>query len=209
MMNITCFCCNSEATVRLSKKGYDYYECGNCKTLFVPDGINQADMVGGGYEVERNVQQNQERINRFVHLTGIYGKILDFGCGHGMLVKACQSVGIKCDGYDKFNPEFESFKTDKYNLVSMIEVIEHLYKPFNELDVIREKLTDNGVVYIETSFVDVAEEEKIPLEDFFYISTEVGHCTIFSHYGLDLLMTAKGFIPLKHINRNARIYQKA
>lgn len=208
-MTTTCFCCNSEATVRLTKKGYDYYECGNCKTLFVPDGINQADMVGGGYEVERNVEQNQTRIDRFAALTGIYGRILDFGCGHGMLVDDCQKLGLKCDGYDKFNPELDTFKQYKYNLVTLIEVIEHTFQPFVELDVIREKLTDNGVVYIETSFVDVAQEETIPLEEFFYISTDVGHCTIFSHYGLDLLMTAKGFSPLKHINRNARIYQKA
>src|SRR6478609_370704 len=114
-MNKKCPCCLTETSVRFTKKGYDYCECPNCKTLLVHDGINQADMVGGGFEVERNVQQNQERINRFTNLTGVYGKILDFGCGHGMLVKDCLTAGLKCDGYDKFNPEFESLKNYKYN----------------------------------------------------------------------------------------------
>lgn len=204
-----CPCCQSESKVIFNKKGYDYLECSSCKTVFIPDGINQSDMVGGGFETERNVNQNKERIERFIFLTGFYaGKILDFGCGHGMLVSDCKKAGLNCDGYDKFNPELDTIKDDNYTLITMIEVIEHTFAPFSELDVIYNKLAKNGVLYIETSFVDVANEENIPLEEFFYINTDVGHCTIFSHVGLDLLMQEKGFTPLKHINRNTRLYQK-
>jgi len=204
-----CPCCKSGAAFIFNKNNCIYYECTNCKTIFVPKGIDQRDMVGGGFELERNTTQNKERINRIVWLIGVEGKILDFGCGHGLLVKDCIDMGLNCDGYDKFNPDFNTIKEKKYDLISMVEVIEHTYSPFEELDIIREKLTDNGILYIETSFTDVALEEGIVLEDFFYINPDVGHCTIFSHIGLDLLMKSKEFIPLVPINRNVRLYQKA
>lgn len=206
--NTICPVCRSVSKIIFTKNKYDYYECTNCKSLFVPGGIDQSNMVGGGFEVERNTIQNEERINRFRTMTGIYGSVLDFGCGHGMLVNDCRIAGLSCDGYDKFNDKFNYSIRRKYNLISMIEVIEHLSDPYEELNTIFESLQDNGVIYIETSFVDVAIEENIPLKDFFYINPDVGHCTIFSHKGLDILMQSRGFTPEKHINRNTRVYQK-
>ena len=61
---------------------------------------------------------------------------------------------------------------------------------------------------VETSFVDIAAQEGIELEDFFYIEPSVGHSTIFSHHGLDLLMATKGLPPLQHFNRNVRLFYK-
>ena len=65
-----------------------------------------------------------------------------------------------------------------------------------------------GIVMVETSFIDVANEENIPLEDFFYIAPQAGHSTIFSHHGLDLLFTLKGFAPIQHWNRHVRGFVK-
>ena len=206
-MPTICPVCTSDASVFINKKGYDYYQCQSCKTVFVPGGIEQGNMVGGGYEFERNTTQNDERIRRFFGLVGSIN-MLDFGCGHGMLVAHCNSKDILCDGYDKWNPDFNKLQDKKYNLISMVEVIEHTSAPFSELDDINDMLSDNGILYIETSFVDIAEEEVIPLSEFFYIEPSVGHCTLFSHASLDILMRSKGFTPLVPIDRNTRIYQK-
>lgn len=206
-MEKLCPVCKHIAPYRLSKKSVEYYQCTSCKTLFC-DALDNSNMVGGEWEEGRNLKHKTERIERIITLMGIYGSVLDFGCGHAMMVHDCREAGIACDGYDKYNPKYNFLKDEKYNLASMIEVIEHLSYPFDELNVIFDKLADNGIVYVETSFVDVAEEENISLEDFFYIAPENGHCTIFSHKGLDLLMQSKGFISKKHINRNVRIFQK-
>lgn len=200
-----CRCCQSDSSLSFSKKGYDYWECNNCKTLFVPSGINQSDMVGGGFEQERNEIQNKERTTRFIWLVGVYGNILDYGCGHGMLVKDCNEAKLNCDGYDKFNGDFPLIKDKKYNLISMVEVIEHLYYPYFELNEIHSLLKDDGLVYIETSFTDIIPK---PYEEAYYVEPSVGHCTIFSHKGLDLLMESKGFKALDHINDNVRLYKK-
>jgi len=212
---MSCPACNNEGVLILDKNGIGYNSCTMCQTVYSGP-LDNSGKVGGGFEEERNQNENSIRMERFSDL--LYslniikpsaGSILDFGCGHGMLVRYLLESGFDADGYDKFNPDFDSFEPGKkYDIVSMVEVIEHLSHPFEELDTIRELLTKDGVLYIETSFVDVANQEKIPLHEFFYIDPSVGHSTIFSHLGLDILMLRKGFRPLNHINRNARLYQK-
>lgn len=207
MIQALCPVCRNSAPSRLTKGGIEYNQCTFCKTLFCGY-LDNSNMVGGEWEEGRHDKHKEERLDRFRTLIGIYGSILDFGTGNALLVSDCREAGFTCDGYDKYNPKYDNLKDEKYNLVTLVEVIEHLSTPFDELNIIFEKLADNGIVYIETSFVDVAEEENIPLEDFFYIAPQNGHCTIFSHKGLDLLMQSKGFAPLQHLNRNVRMYQK-
>ena len=207
-MIIHCPACNDTSKERLVKKETKYFQCQYCGTLF-SGALPNDNMVGGGFEVERNTQQNQGRLERFVKLVGNKASILDFGCGNGMLVDFLEENGISALGYDKYNKKYNFIAAHNFDLVSMVEVIEHLSYPFPELDQINLLLKPNGILYIETSFVDVAWEEKIELEDFFYIEPSVGHSTIFSHYGLDILMIKKGFLPLNHINRNVRLYKKS
>lgn len=208
LKKMNCTICDSPSSIIFNKKGYDYYECSHCKSIFVPEGIDQSNMVGGQHEVGRNEKENSVRIERFKELVGKYGSIWDFGCGHAYLVKDCLNEGLDAEGYDKFNPELDKLPTRKFNLCSMVEVIEHTHAPFNELSVIHDRLLPNGVLLVETSFTDVAVQENIPMDEFFYISAEHGHCTIFSHYGLDILMKKKGFKVLPPINRNVRLYQR-
>lgn len=174
----------------------------------MPGGINQENMVGGEHEVGRNEKENGIRIERFLSLVGKYGRILDWGCGHGYLLKDCRAAGLAIEGYDKFNPEFEKIPEGQFNLVSLVEVIEHFSSPFEELDMIYDKLLPNGILFAETSFYDVAVQENIPLNEFFYLNPDRGHCTVFSHFGLDVLMKQKGFKIVPAINRNVRIFQK-
>lgn len=207
-----CTICNNIAPVRLTKGTIEYFQCSSCGTLF-SESLNNEGMVGGGNEISRNVEQNHIRIARIDELTRNMKKedvhILDFGCGSGMLVNDLLKYGYNCDGYDPYNPEFSRFpQKDKYDIVTCVECIEHTSSPYVELDVIHRSLMRNGVIMIETSFIQVAEEEGIALEDFFYIDPSVGHSTIFSHWGLDLLMAKKQFDPIQHWNRHVRGYKK-
>lgn len=203
---MNCIICGDKTEKRLKKEGVQYYQCKNCKTLF-SESLPNDNMVGGGFEFERNKNHNEERIFRIKEF--LNGKnILDYGCGNGMLVDDMKKANLICDGYDKFNPKFDKIINSNYDVITMVEVIEHLSAPFSEIDEIYSLLKPGGFLYLETSFVDVATEENIELEDFFYISPSVGHSTIFSHRGLDILMLKKGFMITSHINRNVRVYQK-
>lgn len=171
-------------------------------------------MIGGEHEEGRNETQNHLRIGRVDEM--VHGskkedvKILDFGCGHGMLIVDLKKSGyLNVDGYDAYNENFDTLpKRNSYHVITAIEVFEHLSPPFYEIDVIWRALLPGGAIMIETSFIDVAKEDKIPLEDFFYIAPQNGHSTIYSHHGLDVLMCKKGFIPRQHFNRHVRLFQK-
>lgn len=212
-MNKTCPVCNNYAASRLKKGNVEYCQCSSCGTLF-SNPLEQEGLVGGGNEIPRNTLQNHIRIARIDELTQKMKKehvhILDYGAGHGYLVNDLRSAGyINTEGFDPYNPEFSKFpERNKYDIITCIECLEHTSAPFYELEVMNRSLMRNGIVIFETSFVDVAAEENIELEDFEYINAEVGHATIFSHWGLDLLMALRGFKPIQHWNRHCRAYAK-
>ena len=205
----TCIVCDNTSNKRLVVSKVPYFQCESCKTLF-SDPLPNEGMVGGGFEIERNLYQNKERISRVEKMFGKAAvNVLDFGCGHGLLVADLISNGYNATGYDAYNPKFtKKPPKETFELVMAVEVVEHLSYPFYEFDFINRCLKPGGIFYIETSFVNVAEEEEIPLEDFEYISPSVGHSTIFSHHGLDLILALKGFVPQHHINRHVRLYRK-
>jgi hypothetical protein len=212
-MKKSCPICNNAAPPRLKKGNVEYCQCSSCGTLF-SEPIDQEGMVGGGNEVPRNELQNHIRIARVDELVAKMKKedvyILDYGAGHGGLVKDLKTAGyINTVGFDPYNPEFSKFpERNKYDIITCIEVIEHTSAPYIELDVMCRSLMRNGIVIFETSFVDVATEENIELENFEYICPEVGHSTLFSHWGFDLILAIKGFRPIQHWNRHCRAYAK-
>lgn len=166
--------------------------------------IKQDDLVGGGFEIERNANEiNETRLKRVQEITGKQNPfVLDYGCGNGLMVRYFQAQQVRSNGFDKFNPKFNRLELGTgYDCVTLIEVVEHLTEPWNELKHIKECLAPGGKVMIETSFTDWLTPEDS------YVEPSVGHCTIFSHIGLDHLMARFGFQPGVHINRNVRIYE--
>ena len=47
------------------------------------------------------------------------GKILDYGCGEGRFIKLCSDRGLKILGADTYDGIYNSWKTDKQNIVSI------------------------------------------------------------------------------------------
>jgi 2-polyprenyl-3-methyl-5-hydroxy-6-metoxy-1,4-benzoquinol methylase len=166
--------------------------------------IDQTDMVGGGFAVERNsAELNTTRLQRIKEITGTSNPyVLDYGCGQGQMLYFLRNKGIKANGYDPYNPEFNFLYNVKYDCITMIEVVEHLSYPFPELSGVHLLLKEGGKVMIETSFSDWLTKDDA------YIDPKVGHCTIWSHAGLDHFMQLAGFKVGNHINRNVRIYEK-
>lgn len=208
-----CVICNNESDPRTIRDKIIYHQCRNCKTLFC-EPLDNSNMVGGEFEVERNKKQNNLRLERLESMLAGMGKenvyILDFGCGTGYLIRDIKNDGYKnVDGYDAyFEPYSKLPEENKYNAVIAVEVFEHFSAPFTEIDNINKYLIEGGLLMIETSFVDIANEENIDLDDFFYINPKSGHSILYSHYGLDLLMALRGFTPQQHFNRHVRLYKK-
>lgn len=183
------------------KNGVQYWQDNN--GIIFSDPIDQSNMIGGGHEEGRNTLENPARLERIKALMPEGGMVLDFGCGNGLLVKFLKDNNINVWGYDKFNNNFNLFPPyGTFDLVTLIEVIEHLQEPFSEIDELYKLLAPNGKVMIETSFTDWLDFGAD------YINPQAGHNTIWSHAGLTEMMLSKGFKEGEHINRNVRIYVK-
>jgi SAM-dependent methyltransferase len=185
------------------KEGHEYFQ--DINGIIFCDPIDQSNMIGGGHEEGRNTLENPTRLSRIFDLTkGMTApSILDYGCGNGMLVQYLKENGLPAMGYDKFNPKFnESPVFNSINLVTMVEVIEHLHEPFSEIDHIFNLLIEGGKIMIETSFSD-----WLTLKDA-YINPYAGHHCVWSHRGLIEMMESKGFKQGEHINRNVLVFLK-
>lgn len=155
--------------------------------------LDQANKVGGTDFNNRHAQDEWRS-------TLAQGRCLDFGCGKGELVKTLKDKGFLAEGYDPYAEEYAEEPTGPFDTIFLVEVIEHTHAPYSELDLIRKLVDPGGKVVIETSFSDWVDKNHP------YLNPEIGHSTIFSHKGLDVLMGLKGFVPGEHINRNVRIY---
>lgn len=179
------------------------------------DPIEQEHLVGGGAEIERNTQQNHLRIERINSILKDRKKedvfILDAGCGHGLLINDLKKDGyLNTHGWDAYNPEYSRLpEKNKYDFIFCVEMLEHTSFSYPEVDVMFRALKNNSWLYIETSFVDVAEQENIDLSEFPYVAPDWGHTSIFSHHSLDVLMVGRGFKIGRHINRHCRLYYKS
>lgn len=212
MTERVCPVCFNIATIRLRKKNTDYWQCESCRMLF-SEPIDQEGLVGGQHEIGRNELQNHIRLDRVATMTKGMNKedvqILDFGAGHGLLVADLKSAGYQATPFDAYNPEFSRLpEKNKYHLCIMVEVIEHLSPSYIELDLINRSLVDGGLLYLETGFINICNEDGIDISDYLYVAPEAGHATIFSHHALDLLMFQKNFRPRRHFDRNCRLFEK-
>lgn len=52
--------------------------------------------------------------------------VLDFGCGKGGLVRALQAAGVDAAGFDPGVAEFELFPERHFDLVTCLDVLEHV-----------------------------------------------------------------------------------
>lgn len=83
--------------------------------------------------------------------------LLDLGCGDGKLVKMANEMGIKAIGIDKKHGQsiekFEVPNFEKYEVISMYHVIEHIKEPVKVLKKIKKWLKPGGVLVLELPLV--------------------------------------------------------
>lgn len=130
---------------------------------------------------------------------------LDFGCGHGGLVAyaraafGCEAVGIE-DGWiseaarEKGLPVLGLDKTEQYagrcDVVTMIEVIEHLVEPVKALATARAMLRPGGLLFITTGNAQPYRER---LSRWGYVCPEV-HISFFEPETLALAINQVGLM---------------
>lgn len=116
----------------------------------------------------RNMRRNLDKILSF----NKEGKLLDMGCATGIFLKIAQKKGFEPFGVDSSSFAFThipknlkakvqkttigkaEFPDKFFNLVTMWDLIEHLFDPRSDLKHIKKFLKENGVLVIGTSDVE-------------------------------------------------------
>jgi 2-polyprenyl-3-methyl-5-hydroxy-6-metoxy-1,4-benzoquinol methylase len=151
------------------------FRCADCKTLYVgvlparPE--DEADYAG--YYNERNLQVPvfvEHRLDEIVGELEHYRRMnrwLDIGCGAGALLKAARRGGwtaigtevsssaaaaVRAQGFDVHLGEVDGLglRDSDFDVVSLVEVVEHVPDPGAILASARRLLRPGGVLYVTT-----------------------------------------------------------
>ena len=160
---MNCKICSSK-TVRIenNKNNKVYYNCINCDYIFINGKlINSSDKEKLRYLKHNNsfedinyVEMLRSFIKEYIKFDqDKINKILDFGCGPiPVLAKLLEDKGFNVDVYDKYFFPHNDYLKKKYDLITLIEVIEHLKNPIKELTQLKKHLNKNGFFIIKTLF---------------------------------------------------------
>lgn len=139
-------------------------------------------------------------------------RVLDFGAGSGALVEALRKRGVDCDGVETSSGarDFSSRRRGisllanvseisgkSYDVVLMIEVIEHLQEPWEELASIRKLLASGGKLFVTTPDREGlrARMEK----GFWREATKKFHLILFNRPSLESVLRHCGFDDVQRV----------
>lgn len=137
------------------------------------------------------------------------GCLLDLGCGHGDFLVAA-SGHFKVEGVDvspRLRPEIHpmsvfrgrledaAFEPGTFDVVTAVEVLEHLFDPRRTLSEIHRILKPDGIFLFQTGDADSFRAQFNPAT-WTYLQPPV-HLNVFSRKGLSRLASAVGFVGLR------------
>jgi len=208
---------------KVVRNGFQVVHCRGCGSLYVRErpeegalrGIyEQFPQLSGGREgqvdddPEDGLWEADYRLRRLLEFCGS-GRLLDLGCGRGyFLVRASghfdvQGVDImprlrpEALGLPVFRGRLEeaAFPDDSFDVVTAVEVFEHLFDPRRTVREIHRITKPRGILLSQTGDADSLRAQLNP-ESWTYIQPPV-HLNIFSRAGLGKLLVSSGFEPVK------------
>jgi len=138
-------------------------------------------------------------------------RLLDYGCGLGFFLDAAFDHGFDVEGaefnpharvyierryrYPVFGPE-EIAARERYDVITMFDVIEHLHEPFDTITELRGRLNDDGVLLLLTMDSTSVTSRLLGrrLEDFRRIRE---HLYFFDRANLSSILEQRGFDVLR------------
>jgi hypothetical protein len=216
-----CLICHYEAYKFKTKDGFNIYKCSGCGLDFLNPMPSENELHRFYSNDYMDIRQSQ-KVTRKVAETNLKeiienfsiskdSKVLDFGCGDSnSFIGACRDFSYNNSfGYDKYsnNEDDESriswdeVQENKYDLITLWGILEHLVDPIKTLSLIRTLLSPNGLIILTTVFSDM----PIP---FRYKPPE--HTLYYTKEAMPIIAKSSGLVLLKlsdyFINQDSDVY---
>jgi len=145
-------------------------------------------------------------INRHLSFDGPIS-LLDVGCAYGFFLDEARKLGLSVHGLDLSESEIKWMENHlgisgtvgissnapagPFDIITAIEIIEHIYGPHSFLDDLYKRLKDGGILVIHTGAIDTLTAKL--LGRWWWYLNPPDHCSIFSRFALRKLVTDSGF----------------
>ena len=206
-----CPLCNTNQKLAfLSDAEREYYRCSCCDLIFVTRECHLSEYEEKvRYDSHNNDPGDLRYRNFFKQLlvpllailpSNSYG--LDFGSGPGpTLSLMLEECGHKVDLYDKFYAQNDAVFQNRYDFITVTEVVEHLPNPLKDLEVLVKILQRGGILAIMTEIIS-------PQLDFtnWYYKNDPSHVCFYSEktflylanlLGLEIMTLSERVIVLR------------
>ena len=176
----------------LNKYHVCYYKCSNCgyinteKPYWLHEAYSRVITDSDVFLVGRNIRYSQ----RITALIRVFfpnnNTFLDYGGGYGIFVRIMRNNGLNFEWYDKYCDNIfaqnHEKKSDKYDIVTALEVFEHLENPQIEMN----KLLDiSRTIILSTQIIPNSVQS---IKDWEYFGTEHGqHISFYTSESLKQL----------------------
>lgn len=219
-----CRACGGTGRPLFVKRGYSFRECNRCGCRFVSgpvpalvydEGYFNGDSFGGypAYLQDRDLIGDNFR-RRVDWLTPLARgrRLLDVGAAYGLLVEAARGAGFDavglepagaCVAWARDHLEVEMIEATvedarippaSFDVVTMMDVVEHLAEPSLALHQIRRWLRPGGLLVIETGDCESLLARICGRRWYYYDPPQ--HLTYFHRRSLSEALSEAGFDPL-------------
>ena len=210
-MTQTCPLCNNTGFVFYQFKEQLHYQCENCEGIFIDKKLRPSpESEKTRYETHINDVEDPNYQKFVSPITNAIlqdftekNKGLDFGAGTGPVIsKILQNNNFQISQYDPFFHNYPNLLKQKYDYIACCEVIEHFYNPYKEFELLKNLLTQKGILYCMTDIYN----KNIDFHKWYY-KNDPTHVFIYQATTLQFIKKHFSFSELQISNRLIKLFK--